>query len=191
MYRPPILDKIEDYGFIVFDSCDYDLNIIAVRNLGNHPNEFDDKLHVVYLKNGFWMEHIFQVTTDPGKFYLEDEEYRNGEGVAVIYHPQQARGAYKIGKHRGTYDCLKQVFPVQFWRDRSFDDRADYTGEVQKKVIGVNIHRSSINSSTQVDKYSAGCIVFAHIDEYKMFMALANKQLEIGYNTFTLTIIAE
>ena len=38
MYRPPILDEIEDYGFVVFDSCDYDLNIIAVRNLGNHPN---------------------------------------------------------------------------------------------------------------------------------------------------------
>ena len=190
MYKPAILDKVKEHGFVVFDSCDYDLNIIAVRNLGNHPNEFDDKLHVVYKKNGRWMEHIFQVTTDPGRFYLEDTDYRNGEGVAVICHPQQARGAYGIGKHKGVYDCLKQVANVSYWRDRTFDSSANYTGEIHKGVIGVNIHRSSLSGSTLVDKYSAGCIVFAHVEEYNLFMGLAEKQVEMGYNTFTLTVIA-
>lgn len=191
MYRPKILDKVLEHGFVVFDSEDYDLNIIAVRNMENNPNEFDDKLHVVYKKDGHWMEHIFQVTTDPGRFYLEDEDYRNGEGVAVICHPQQARGAYKIGLHKGEYSCLKQVFPLQYWRDRTFDEFANYSGDIHKGIIGVNIHRSSIHGSSKVGPYSAGCIVFAHPMEYNLFMVLADKQVEIGYHTFTLTILGE
>ena len=191
MYRPPILDKIEAHDFKVFDSADYDLNIIAVRNLDNHPNEFDDKLHVVYLKNGKWMERIFQVTTDPGKFYLEDEDYRNGQGVAVIYHPQQARGAYKMGLHNGSYEALRQEFPIQFWRDRTFDSQANYDGEIFKDVIHVNIHRSSVRGSSEVGPYSAGCIVFAHADDFDIFIELCKKQTTLGYHTFTLTIIGE
>ena len=111
MYRPKILDSVESHGFKIFDDGDYDLNIIAVRNLENNPNVFDDKMHVCFLKNGQWQERIFQITTDPGRFYLQDPTYRDGNGVAVIYHPQQARGAYKIGLHGGKYECLRQYQP--------------------------------------------------------------------------------
>ena len=192
MYKPTILKKVIDHGFMVFDDGDYDLNIIAVRNLENTPNVFDDKLHVVYLLGGEWKEHIYQVTTDPGRFYLDDPTYRDGKGVAVIYHPQQARGAYKIVLHGGKYEALRQFRPIQFWRDRNFDDKADYTGPVHKDLIYVNIHRASIKGSTKINKYSAGCIVFANPDEFSQFMGLASKQIEsLGYRTFTLTIIAE
>ena len=134
----------------------------------------------------------FQITTDPGRFYLEDENYRNGEGVAVIYHPQQARGAYKIGRHKGLYDCLRQYQPVKFWRDRTFDDKADYTGPIHKDLIFVQIHRASKKGSTKINKYSAGCIVFSDSKEFGFFMALAQKQISsLGYRTYTLTIIGE
>ena len=47
MWKPEILTKIqEEYGFMVFDDGPYDLNIIAVRNLENNANQYDDKLHV-------------------------------------------------------------------------------------------------------------------------------------------------
>lgn len=192
MYKPKILDQIKEHGFKVFQDGSYDLNIIAVRNLENNPNVFDDKLYVVYLLNGEWKEHVFQVTTDPGRFYLEDPTYRDGLGVAVIYHPQQARGAYKIGLHNNKYEALRQWQPIKFWRDRNFDDKADYTGPVHKDLIFVNIHRASIKGSTQIDRYSAGCIVFADPKEFDLFMDLAKKQISsLGYRTYTLTIIGQ
>ena len=192
MYRPKILDSVESHGFKIFSDGNYDLNIIAVRNLQNNPNVFDDKLHVCFLKNGEWQERIYQVTTDPGRFYLEDPTYRDGQGVAVIYHPQQARGAYKIGLHGGKYECLRQCQPIKFWRDRNFNNKADYIGDVHKDLIYVNIHRASIKGSTKVERYSAGCIVFSDPDQYEDFMELAHKQIEsLGYRTYTLTIIGE
>ena len=51
---PSILQKVKDMGFAVFESKDYDLNIIGVRNPENTPNIFDDELHVVYKIAGMW-----------------------------------------------------------------------------------------------------------------------------------------
>lgn len=191
MWKPKILTKIqEEYGFIVFDDGPYDLNIIAVRNLENNANQYDDKLHVCYLsEDGHWREDIFQVSTDAGRYWLEKEDYK---ACAVYAHPQQARGAYQVGMHRGKYEALVQWRPVLYWRDGNKDEKADYGGEVFKDVIGLNIHRSSIHDSDEVNKYSAGCIVFSKMAEWEAFMELVHKQKRImGYHTFTFTLIAE
>jgi hypothetical protein len=191
MWKPDILTKIEEeYGFKIFQDGAYDLNIIGVRNLENNANQYDDKLHVCYLsEDGKWREDIFQVSTDAGRYWLEKKDYKD---CAVYKHPQQARGAYKVGKHRGKYDALVQCRPVFFWRDGNKDEKADYSGQVHKGMIGLNIHRSSIHDSDEVDRYSAGCIVFSKMDEWKSFMELVHKQKTImGYHTFTFTLIAE
>ena len=45
MGRPKILDRVEDHGFVVFDSdTDHDLNIIGLRNPNRAANSFDDLL---------------------------------------------------------------------------------------------------------------------------------------------------
>ena len=191
MWKPSILTKIEEeYGFKVFDDGPYDLNIIGVRNMENNANQYDDKLHVCYLsEDGKWREDIFQVSTDPGRYWFEKEDYK---ACAVYAHPQQARGAYKLGKHRGKYEALVQWRPVLFWRDGNKDEKADYEGVAHKDVIGLNIHRSSIHDSDEVDRYSAGCIVFSKMNEWKAFMELVHKQKEtMGFHTFTFTLIAE
>lgn len=191
MWKPSILTKIEEeYGFKVFDDGPYDLNIIGVRNLENNANQYDDKLHVCYLsEDGKWREDIFQVSTDPGRYWLEKEDYK---ACAVYAHPQQARGAYQLGKHRGKYEALVQWRPVLFWRDGNKDEKADYGGVAQKGAIGLNIHRSSIHDSDEVNRHSAGCIVFSKMDEWKAFMKLVHKQKEtMGFHTFTFTLIAE
>ena len=191
MWKPEILTKIqEEYGFMVFDDGAYDLNIIAVRNLENNANQYDDKLHVCYLsEDGHWREDIFQVSTDPGRYWLEKEDYK---ACAVYAHPQQARGAYQVGKHRGKYEALVQWRPVLYWRDGNKDEKADYGGEVFKDIIGLNIHRRSIHDSDEVNKYSAGCIVFSKMAEWEAFMELVHKQKRImGFHTFTFTLIAE
>lgn len=191
MWKPKILTKIEEeYGFMVFDDGPYDLNIIGVRNLENNANQYDDKLHVCYLsEDGHWKEDIFQVSTDPGRYWLEKEDYK---ACAVYAHPQQARGAYQVGMHRGKYEALVQWRPVMYWRDGNKDEKADYGGEVFNATIGLNIHRSSIHDSDEVNKYSAGCIVFSKMAEWEAFMELVHKQKRImGFHTFTFTLIAE
>lgn len=191
MWKPDILKKIEEeYGFKVFSDGAYDLNIIGVRNLENNANQYDDKLHVCYLsEDGYWKEDIFQVSTDPGRYWLEKEDYK---ACAVYKHPQQARGAYKVGMHRGKYEALVQCQPVEYWRDGNKDSKADYGGEVFKNIIGLNIHRSSIHDSDEVNKYSAGCIVFSKMSDWESFMELVHKQKKtMGYHTFTFTLIAE
>lgn len=197
MWKPEILNKIEQMGYVIFDDGDYDLNIIAVRNLDNNANQYDDKLHVCYLLKGSWREHVFQVSTDPGRYWLEKEDYK---ACAIYKHPQQARGAYKIGKHRGEYEALVQVQPVQYWRDGNKDDKADYggngehDGKVYKAKIGLNIHRSTTLEigSHEINRWSAGCIVFSRPKEFETFMDLCKSQIKsLSYHTFTFTIIAE
>ncbi|MAK37472.1 MAG: hypothetical protein CMC15_15050 [Flavobacteriaceae bacterium] len=194
MFKPEILEKVKEAGFVVFDDGDYNLNLIAVRNLENHPNQFDDKLYVCYKVHGLWREHIFQITTDPGKRYLENPNYRDGGGVAIAAHPQQARSAYKIDLHRGKYKALVQRGPgnVQYWRDKNFDNRADYGGEIYDNKIGLNIHRSSAKGSSLVGPHSAGCIVFSDAEEFGVFMRVCQLQVsKRNFKTFTLTILAE
>ena len=190
--QPPILDLVKQRGFVIFNDGNYDLNIIALRRLDNRQhNRFDDTLHIVYKQGDSWLHEYCECTTDAGTYWLTKEDYRK-DGVAVLIHDQQARGAYKIGKHRG-YKALEQVQNVSIWRDNNLDSVADYNcSEVHKGVYKCNIHRASTrpNGSTYVNKWSAGCIVVSKNDDFLRVMHLAEKQvLSLGYRTFTLTLL--
>ena len=192
---PPILKKVKEHGYVIFDDGDYDLNIVGIRNLNsNRDNEFDDKLIVAYKTADIWITEEFIITTDAGAYWLTKPDYKP---CAIYKHPQQARGAYKIGLHRGKYEALVQIYPVEFWRDGNKDEHADYNcSQVFKERIGLNIHRSSTRESGShyVDKWSAGCQVFKYADDrgFKRFMWLCKKQIEsLGYKSFTYTLIGE
>lgn len=187
---PPILDAVKKHGFAVFADGNYDLNIIGVRNTINpQPNLFDDEIHIAYKLGDKWIVESAEFTTDAGRFWLEKPDYK---ACAVYYHPQQARGAYKIGLHRGRYEALVQIRPVSFWRDGNKDQHANYEGHVHKDLIGLNIHRSSIREggSTYINKWSAGCQVFQNNNDYQRFIQLCKLQISaLGYRTFTYTLI--
>lgn len=187
---PPILWNVKRHGFAIFDDGDYDLNIIGIRNIVDpQPNIFDDEIAIVYPLNGSWVEERAPFTTDPGRYWLQKPEYKP---CAVYYHPQQARGAYKIGLHRGKYKALTQHRAVKYWRDANKDEHADYSGEIYRSIIGLNIHRSSTKQggSAYVDRWSAGCQVFQNTDDYDRFIELCDLQVQnLGYRTFTYTLI--
>ena len=191
---PPIFEKIKEHGFAIFDDGDYDLNIIGIRNLNSsRSNLFDDKMIVAYRLGEKWITEEFIITTDPSSYYLMKEDYKP---CAIYYHPQQARGAYKIGLHRGKYKALTQHRAVKFWRDGNKDDHLDYKGEVYKQRIGLNIHKASQKpeGSHFVDVWSAGCQVFKYADKrgFERFMWLCEQQVQsLGYTTFTYTLISE
>ena len=193
--RPEILDILEtEYGFAVFDgSSDYDLNIIGVRNPhSKEAGSYDDQLVVCYKVGGKWKEERFSCTTDPGLYWLHNAKMNSG-GCAIVKHPQQMRGAYSIGLHRGQYECLKQMRPVEFWRDENRDNKADYSGPIYKGLIGVNIHRSSAWRDTKdepVGRYSAGCTVLSKPEDLARLLWLCRKQIEVNnWQRFTYTLV--
>ena len=113
------------------------------------------------------------------------------KGTAVLCSPQQVRGGWQIGKHRGKYDALCQRQPVRVWRDSDRDEVAEQSQVIDEGIFGINIHRSNPSrESVFVDKYSAGCQVFASPHEFDHFMLLCKKQIEMrGWPTFTYTLI--
>jgi len=190
-HLPDIIIKVKEHGFVVFNDGDYDLNIIGVRNITNpQPNVFDDKLIVAYTVDGIWYTEEAKITTDAGRYWLQKPDYKP---CAIYYHPQQARGAYKIGLHRG-YKAIRQIRNVKYWRDGNKDQHADYSGKIHTGLIGLNLHRSSTREggSNYVDKWSAGCQVFQNNADFQRFLELCDLQVSVlKYHTFTYTLIAE
>lgn len=188
--RPAILDKVQELGFVTFENNDYDLNIIGVRNPNGTPNKFDDKLHVCFLSRGIWHEHIYPITTDAGLYWLNNPT--RVAGTAILCHNRQYRGSHVIGLHQGKYPALVQRGnDVSVWRDGNRDDYHNTGGKEDTGFFGINIHRASEHhESTEVNKWSAGCQVFANPEDFKEFMELCNNQvLHLGVDRFTYTLL--
>ena len=186
---PSILQRAKDAGFVVFDSTEYDMNIIGERNPHGEVNKFDDWIHLCFLERGEWQWHAYKCTTDAGKYWLENASDR---GTAILVHNRQYRGVYMLGLHQGRYEALVQRGgEVSVWRDRDGDTEHDYGHNEQSGYFGINIHRaSSQRESQQVDRYSAGCQVIADPDEFEHFLALCKLQIEhTGYDRFSYTLL--
>ena len=192
--EPQILKDVRQHGFVTFSKGNYNLNIIGVRNLqSTKSNLFDDEIYIVFKIDDVWHRWKAPITTDPGRYYLTKEDYRK-DGVAIICHPQQMRGAYKIGPHGKTkYTALRQHKPVQIWRDSNHDDVLDYKGKVYEGIFYVNIHRSSTREggSKYVDKWSAGCNVFKDPADFSEFMQLCYTSCDLYGDVFTYTLIGK
>ena len=170
----------------------YDVNIVGVRNSsteGRVTNHYDDNMTMSYKVDGEWKFYCWANTTDPGKYWIDHPS--NSDGCAVLV-PGQYRGVYKIDLHGGRYTALCQRNGrVSVYRDNNEDDVYDYDADsVQSGYFGINIHRSSAyQTGTYVDKYSAGCQVFADPDDFDDFMIICNKAKDVWGNKFTYTLI--
>ena len=130
---------------------------------------------------------IFPITTDPGLYWRENP--MNLKGTAVLKEGQY-RGMWKIGKHQGKYEALKQVKPCTVLRDANKDGKIDFTGEEDTGLFGINHHRAG-SHSTRVDKWSAGCQVQPNRTLYDIEMALFKASAKEWGNSFTYTLIHE
>ena len=190
--REQIKDTIESKGYKWFESGDYNLNIVGVRNSntgGVVTNKFDDKITVSYSINGELKYHEWDATTDPGKHW--EQNLLNQSGVAILV-PGQYRGSHEIRKHQGKYEALCQKKPVKVYRDNNKDGKYDMLEEnIKEGIFGINIHKagSRVNGSTQIDKWSAGCQVFSKESDFNQLMELAYKAKDLYGNSFTYTLI--
>lgn len=180
-------------GYSWFDNKDYNLNIIGIRKANkNHKvtNQYDDVLVVDYNTGNVHKRQIFNITTEPGAYYLKN--LANSKGAAILV-PNQYKGCWKIGKHNGKYKALCQAKPVTVYRDNNKDDVYDLNPKTTDTgMFGINIHRSNkAYVRTTIDQYSAGCQVFNDSKDFITFMTLCDAQEKRYGNSFTYTLINE
>ncbi len=189
MAIPKILQRLQGLGHTIFTTGEYNLNIIGLRTVDMTPNLFNDWLYVVYKdESDQWVELRYQITTDPGLYYLNNP--MNVKGTAIL-KAGQYRSSHKLGLHRGQYDALVQRGRVTVYRDNNKDDVYDMDSE-DTGYFGINIHRSnSKRESTQVNKWSAGCQVFANPNEFAMFIDLCKRASQTWGPSFTYTLIED
>mgnify|MGYP003112023442 CR=1 FL=1 len=189
--RLQIEETVKSKGYKWFENGDYNLNIVGIRNSDTFDevtNKFDDLLTVSYKVDNVWNFHQWDCTTDPGKYYTEN--LLNSNGVAILV-PGQYRGSHTIGLHQGKYSALKQQKPLKVYRDNNKDNCYDMQPEnIHEGIYGINIHRASAHgTSTQIDKWSAGCQVIANNQNFDKLMELANSAKNEWGNSFTYTLL--
>lgn len=189
--REQIAAAVKAKDYMWFETGNYNLNIVGVRNSSTGDqitNKFDDLITVSYMIEGMWHFHQYQATTDPGKHWAEN--LLNSDGVAILV-PGQYRGSHHIGLHQGKYKALRQKNPVKVYRDNNLDGEYDKLEEnIKEGLFGINIHRASATgTSTQIDKWSAGCQVIASNQDFAEFMELATRSSSAWGNSFTYTLI--
>ena len=189
---PIALQVMEAAGHQVYWRGDGHLTIFGVRSSTREANRFDDLLGVAYTVDGRWVVETFAATTDPGTYWLRNPSRVAGTAILV---PGQYRDTWKIDLHGGKYRALCQRSgPVKVYRDGDRDDMIDMDpSSIAEGYFGINIHRSSASGeSTQVDKWSAGCQVFARTAGFDRMMELADEQIrKTGIDTFTYTLLSE
>lgn len=179
---------LADQGYREF-SRPFELNIIGVRSSNTRPNLFDDTLNIYYKTDtGDWQLHSFPATTDPGTYWLENP--LNPQGTAILKAGQYV-GSHAIGMHRGKYLALVQVRPVTVIRDYDRKALLDFlNGKEDTGLFGINIHHALAQGTTRyVDKFSAGCQVFANVEDFNLFMQLCQRHKKLYGNEFTYTLI--
>jgi hypothetical protein len=184
-----LLAWVKSKGYATFETKSWDLNIVGVRKSNGTPNKFDDKIFVV-AKNDSGALQLWgwTATTDPGLYWMQNAMNKLGTAALV---PGQYRGSWQIGNHHDK-PGLVQIKPVKTYRDGNRDGKLDLVeSSISEGLYGINLHRAGAHS-TSVDKWSAGCQVWANDADYEQFMALCQKQVAVnGYKTFTYTLLNE
>ena len=103
-----IKETVTSKGYRWFESGEYNLNIVGIRNSSTKnrvTNRFDDTITLSYKLNDQWKFHQYDCTTDPGIYWVEN--LLNPNGVAIL-KPGQYRSSHEIGLHQGKYKALRQ-----------------------------------------------------------------------------------
>jgi peptidoglycan hydrolase-like protein with peptidoglycan-binding domain len=178
-----ILKTMRRLGYKV--SEDGKWNIVGLRSRAGSTNSFDDEMHLLRKTAKGWEHYAYPMTADPGTYYLTTPY--NGQATSAVV-PGQYPDAYTFGLHRGQYEALVQIGHLKVYRDGNRDERFDYDPRsIVTGVYGINIHKASADSKS-VDKWSAGCQVFARERDFTEFLNLLKQS---GQQKFTYTLLAE
>lgn len=158
---------------------DSKFNLIGIRTLDNTAGEFNDWMCII---SDDKLVGVFECTTDPGIFYLENPT--NVNGTAILPEGQH-KSIWVIGKHKG-YEALVQFGVLSVYRDKNKNTKIDIGGKLYNDVAGLNCHRGhetwtrstlrylgNVFKTIKVGKYSAGCQVIAYKDDFDNLLKYA------------------
>ena len=179
-------------GYAFFESGDYNLNIVGVRNDSGKADRFDDNINVLYKIDDQWVVDCYPATTEPGTNILQRPIVKGGTAILV---PGQYRSVYKIDTHGGKrkYRAVCQrLGDVKIWRDDNRDRNPDYTGPIHEGRYGINIHRQwGADDREYTGGVSAGCQVFQSSVDFYEFMETCQIASDTWGNSFTYTLLDE
>jgi len=183
-----IRSTIAKKGYKWFDTGDFNLNLIGIRNSNQATNTFDDTFFIAYKDEGKYKVYQYACTTDPGFFYLDNPLSKQGTAILV---PGQYRSTWRLDLHQGLYTALKQFKALPVYRDHNKDHTYNHQADsVTEGIYGVNIHRASVTGvSLRVDKWSAGCQVLADSADFSNLIYLCKVAEKRYGNSFTYTLI--
>lgn len=190
---------LETLGYQFFDTGNYNLNFIWVRNDLHATNHFTDDLYVAYRENGVEKVLAIKATTKPGLrgSLLNPITVAGITGTAVIKNGQY-RGAWSFVdsyKEFSTYPFFRQIKPINYFRDGDKDTEIDLINEQTNRLYGTHWHRMSNVAdkrqieSFEINNWSLGCMG-APIVEWDKVIELTRKSVAIYGKTYTGTIIS-
>ena len=157
----------------------FDFHFVGIRSTANLPNQFDDLFGVIAGDKVEW----FTCTTNPGTHWLKN--LLNPKGAALLKANQYV-DTWSIGMHQGKYEAFCQAKPVDVFRDKNLDDKAEETATIDRGLFGINIHRANEKfASKLIDKWSAGCQVLNNPADFAKVLA-AGKATKNKFFTYTL-----
>lgn len=185
-----LISTLRRHRFRIY-TAPFQLNIVGIRSDSVRPNSFDDRIHVFFRdEKGKWNHYEWPITTDPGTYWLNSPIHP--QGTAILKGNRQYVDAYSISLHQGKYHALCQrLGQVEVIRDYNRDSLLDFgSSQVMKGMFGINIHRAKSSGTTkEVQRYSAGCQVFANAADFNRLMQLCERHRKLHGNVFTYTLI--
>ncbi len=184
-----VLETFQRKSYVLVSGT-YQLNIFGVRADTPANNKFDDLVGVLYKDYGdVWNLRLYEATTDPGFFYLDNPA--NVNGTAILMEGQHL-SSHHIGLHRNQYCALVQNKPLPVWRDRDRDHVYDFDpATIDVGIFGINIHHAGQHSEN-INNWSAGCQVLAILTEFDDLMGLVDLNVENKWGeVFTYTLFNE
>jgi hypothetical protein len=175
-------------GHKLFSRGDYNLNFIGVRSDNRKANTFNDVFCVVFKVANQDVLLQFSCTTDPDMYYRQNP--LNSKGTARV-KTGQYRGLWQLGRHQGKYPALVQVANITVYRETLANTDLDLSDiNTETGLFGINCHRASEHGiANTVDKFSAGCQVIQHPEEYRLLINLCHIAAAKHGNSFTYTLL--
>jgi len=175
------------------------LNIFGIRSKNSKSDKFDDLGGVAWIdEDGKEQLFNFWMTTDPGKYWLQNPMNKDG---CIIMVPGQYLECYARGLHSGKYDALVQVAKMHYVRDNDKNTDLDfslYRDPVKLAAFGfwgmngTNFHRASEWKIVDlIFNWSAGCQVVQRPETFKKIMDLRDESIIAGWKKFDYTLFEE
>lgn len=121
------------------------------------------------------LSQLFQCTTEPGRYYVQNR--LNPEGAAVALIDYLHKDIWVRGAHKDQQNCLiQQGAEISVVRDGNGNGRRDASDPIRKGYYGINMHSTKGNYDIKsIGRWSAGCTVIPNVQQHQYIMGIVNK----------------